>query len=83
MRMRFACSSLLALSIAGVFAQSSANSFEVASIKPSDPDSPEPAEQSGPSVFAAIQEQSGLKLESQKEPADFIAIESIEKPSEN
>ncbi|HTY63320.1 MAG TPA: TIGR03435 family protein [Acidobacteriota bacterium] len=46
-------------------------------------DSPAPDEPNGPTIFAAIQEQLGLKLESRKAPADIIVIESIEKPSEN
>ncbi len=37
----------------------------------------------GPSVFTAIQEQLGIKLESQKAPVEMLVIESIEKPSEN
>jgi uncharacterized protein (TIGR03435 family) len=47
------------------------------------PANPAPAESSGVSVFAAIQEQLGLKLESQKAPVEIIVIESVEKPSEN
>jgi bla regulator protein blaR1 len=37
----------------------------------------------GPSLFTALQEQLGLRLESQKEPVDVIVIDHIEKPSEN
>jgi uncharacterized protein (TIGR03435 family) len=38
----------------------------------------------GPSVFAALQEQLGLKLESKKVPANLVVIDHIEKtPSEN
>ena len=36
-----------------------------------------------PSLFTAMQEQLGLKLESQKGPVDTIVIDHIEKPSEN
>ena len=36
-----------------------------------------------PSLFAAIQEQLGLKLESTKGPVETIVIDSIEKPAEN
>jgi bla regulator protein blaR1 len=50
---------------------------------PPRPDNPAPAESSGTSVFAAIQEQLGLKLESQKAPVEIVVIESVEKPSEN
>lgn len=37
----------------------------------------------GPHLFTALQEQLGLKLESEKIPAKFLAIDSIEKPTEN
>jgi bla regulator protein blaR1 len=36
---------------------------------------------SGPSIFAALQDQLGLKLESQKGPVDTLIIQSAEKPS--
>jgi uncharacterized protein (TIGR03435 family) len=38
---------------------------------------------SGPSIFSAIQEQLGLKLESTKAPVDVLVIDHVEKPSEN
>jgi uncharacterized protein (TIGR03435 family) len=37
----------------------------------------------GPSIFTAIQEQLGLKLESTKTPVDVILIDSVQKPTEN
>jgi bla regulator protein blaR1 len=42
-----------------------------------------PPDASGPSLFTAIQEQLGLKLESTKAPEEAISIVHIEKPSEN
>jgi uncharacterized protein (TIGR03435 family) len=38
---------------------------------------------SGPTLFTAIQEQLGLKLESQKGTVETIAVDSVEKPSGN
>ncbi len=37
----------------------------------------------GPTIFTAIQEQLGLRLESTTQPGDMLTIERIEKPSEN
>ena len=38
---------------------------------------------SGPSIFSALQEQLGLKLDSQKVAMPMIVIDHIEEPSEN
>ena len=37
----------------------------------------------GPSIFTALQEQLGLKLESQKGPVDILTIDSVERPGKN
>jgi uncharacterized protein (TIGR03435 family) len=37
----------------------------------------------GATLFAALQEQLGLRLESQKGPVDMLVIEHIERPSAN
>jgi uncharacterized protein (TIGR03435 family) len=43
-----------------------------------------PAEDAGPSVFAALQQQLGLKLESKKGPVEILVIDHYEKnPTEN
>ena len=48
------------------------------------PDAPPQANDApGPSIFSAIQEQLGLKIESEKAPVEQIVIDSIDKPSEN
>jgi uncharacterized protein (TIGR03435 family) len=50
---------------------------------PGGKDMPPPADPNGPSIFTAIQEQLGLKLNSQKGPVEMLTIDSVEKPSEN
>ena len=44
---------------------------------------PNSAANDGPSVFTALQEQLGLKLESQKGPVEVLVIDHAELPSEN
>lgn len=44
---------------------------------------PPPADPNGPSLFAAIQDQLGLKLEPQKAPVELVIIDRIEKATEN
>ena len=41
------------------------------------------AESDGPSIFTAVQEQLGLKLDSQKGPVEVVVIDSVQKASEN
>jgi uncharacterized protein (TIGR03435 family) len=52
---------------------------ESLSVAPEDP----PADPNGLSLFTAIEEQLGLKLESSKGPVEVLVIDSVEKPSEN
>jgi uncharacterized protein (TIGR03435 family) len=41
------------------------------------------SDSSGPTLLTAIQEQLGLKLESQKGPVEILIIDSVSKPTEN
>jgi uncharacterized protein (TIGR03435 family) len=51
---------------------------EAAGISPTAPSDP-----TGPSIFTALQEQLGLKLEASTGPGEFLVIDSIERPTEN
>ncbi|WP_109486921.1 TIGR03435 family protein [Occallatibacter savannae] len=44
---------------------------------------PDDKPDAGPSIFSALQEQLGLKLEPAKAPVDVIVIDHLERPSEN
>jgi len=47
------------------------------------PSDQEPPPESGPTLFTALEEQLGLKLESAKGPVETYAVVGIERPSEN
>ena len=44
---------------------------------------PPPSDSNGPSIFTAVQEQLGLRLDAQKGPVDIIVVDRAEKPGEN
>jgi uncharacterized protein (TIGR03435 family) len=50
---------------------------------PGQPENPRPVDGDALSIFTAVQEQLGLKLESTRGPVDVLVIESAERPSDN
>ena len=50
---------------------------------PSAPDGEPMATSLGPSLFTALQQQLGLRLEGTKGPVDVLVIDHLDKPSEN
>jgi uncharacterized protein (TIGR03435 family) len=47
------------------------------------PSDPAPPPDAGPNLFVALQEQTGLKLSSDKGPVSFLIIDHVEKPTAN
>jgi uncharacterized protein (TIGR03435 family) len=47
------------------------------------PQATAPAETTGPSIFGALQEQMGLKLEARKATVEVLAVDAAERPSAN
>ena len=43
----------------------------------------QPIDPNGISIFTAVQEQLGLKLESSKGPVEVLVVDSVSKPTEN
>jgi len=54
-----------------------------ASAIPSPDGAPVPDDPGGPSIFSAVQQQLGLKLEPARALRDYLVIESVSRPSPN
>jgi uncharacterized protein (TIGR03435 family) len=58
-------------------------SFSFAPLHPPGVPWPAPGPSQNPSIFSALEENLGLKLEATRAPVEVLVIQSVEKPSEN
>jgi bla regulator protein blaR1 len=63
--------------------ESQALQFPGGGAPPGGPPGLPPPDPNGPTLYTALEEQLGLKLESQKGPVEMFIIDSVERPSEN
>ena len=56
---------------------------EITAALPPPPPGGSPLDSKSPSIFIALQEQLGQRIESTKGPVDVLVIDHVEKPSEN
>ena len=52
-------------------------------LPPGTGDNPPPDTNAGPSIFTALKEQLGLRLDSQKGPVEVIVVDRVERPTQN